>query len=448
MYTNTPTRVIATQALQYRYEDLPDDVVTWAKLGLLDHCGLAIRGARENLTRILGETLLGRTLTGRDLIPGGISGVSLQDHAMVRASAAHAIDFDDTLFSAMGAHVGSPVNSALLALATTMPVSGKDYLQALVSGYETTARVAALMELQHYEQGFHSTSSMGVFGVAAACAKLLGGDQDSMQRALGLAATQAGGIKAVFGTMTKPFNAGRSSANGILAGRLACQGFTCTTDALEADKGYTSLFLAKPREQWDLPNADAYLIRNNAYKTHAACHATHAMVEGIRALKDNHNFTAEDLQSVQIVVDPVARKTASIGDPRTGLECKFSFSQVAAFALTDTDTASDETYADAILANERINTTRGLVNVVTNEGMRGVTGVRVTLRSGESHESRTRLTDISFGDREQVAAGLHQKFHAVIGAELNPGQARDLEEAIMTLESAPDVIDVLGKGIN
>ena len=174
MKSPAATEEIARQALSYRYEDLPGEVVDWASLSLLDHCGLAIRGAREELTQILSNTFLGRGIAGTDMIPGALSGASLQDLAMLRASSAHAIDFDDTLLSAMGAHVGSTVNSALLTLAAQTPVSGKAYLEALVAGYETTARIASLVTLDHYEQGFHSTSSMGVFGVAAACVALRG----------------------------------------------------------------------------------------------------------------------------------------------------------------------------------------------------------------------------------------------------------------------------------
>ena len=102
---NSPaaTEEIARQALTYRYEDLPGEVVDWARLSLLDHCGLAIRGAREELTQILSNTFLGRGIAGTDMIPGALNGASLQDLAMLRASSAHAIDFDDTLLSAMGA---------------------------------------------------------------------------------------------------------------------------------------------------------------------------------------------------------------------------------------------------------------------------------------------------------------------------------------------------------
>ena len=444
MKSPAATEEIARQALSYRYEDLPGEVVDWARLSLLDHCGLAIRGAREELTQILSNTFLGRGIAGTDMIPGALSGASLQDLAMLRASSAHAIDFDDTLLSAMGAHVGSTVNSALLTLAAQTPVSGKAYLEALVAGYETTARIASLVTLDHYEEGFHSTSSMGVFGVAAACAKLLGADQETLQRALGLAATQACGVKAVFGTMTKPFNAGRCSANGILAGRLAMQGFTCTTDAIESDKGFTQLFKGKPAQEWNLAPENTYLITRNAYKAHAACHATHAMIEGINRLKAENDFALEDVDQVELLVDPLSLKTASIGEPATGLECKFSFAQVAAFALTGRDTASDATYADSILQDEQVNAARGLVRVCSTDQLgSGATGIRIALRSGRTLDNTTSLSEVALGDRARVAEGIRNKFHAAIGTELSTAEAQQMESAIMDIASAPNVIDAL-----
>ena len=243
------TSELAEIALGYQYESFPDEVLSMAKFAMLDHVGLAIRGASEELTQIIGQEVLGRAPEAQDFIPGQVLDGYLPNIAMLRASSAHAIDYDDTFPPAQAAHTSSSVVGAVLALGRELGSSGKEILTAIITGFEVAGRVGGLLHGDHYLKGFHPTGTVAVFGVAAACGRLLKFDKQQMLEALGLAATQASGVKSTFGTMAKPFNAGKAAYNGMLSARLAAAGFSANHDALEGDKGYLDMFIGLPKEE-------------------------------------------------------------------------------------------------------------------------------------------------------------------------------------------------------
>src|SRR5262249_45966409 len=148
-------------------------------------------------------------------------------------------DFDDT-HTAMNGHPSAPVLPALLALAETGTASGERLLPALVAGVELECRLATALGPRHYAVGFHSTGPLGAFGAAAACAHLLDLDEEQWTHALGLAGTQAAGLKSGFGTMAKPLHAGRAASTGLLAALLACGGFTANPTVIEAPQGFAA----------------------------------------------------------------------------------------------------------------------------------------------------------------------------------------------------------------
>src|SRR5204862_5565974 len=133
--------------------------------------------------------------------------------ALVNGAAGHALDYDDVNL-AMPGHPSVAILPGLLALAEVRKSSGRDVIAAFVAGYETACRIGLAMRPGHYGRGFHATGTVGAFGAAAACARLLGLDAAGMARALGIAGTQAAGPKSQFGTMCKPFHAGQGSQKG------------------------------------------------------------------------------------------------------------------------------------------------------------------------------------------------------------------------------------------
>src|SRR6185312_9609642 len=223
------TRELARRTAALRYDELPLDIRQWTRHCVLDWLGVTLAGAREELSQILaadaaeqGGTPMAR-LIGRDAI------VPTQQAALVNGAASHALDYDDVNMT-LGGHPTVAVLPALFALAEANGASGAALIAAFVAGYETLCRVSALVAPGHYARGYHTTATVGGFGAAAACANLLGLDAAGTATALGIAGTQAAGLKSMFGTMCKPLHAGKAAQNGLLAATLAARGFTSRAD--------------------------------------------------------------------------------------------------------------------------------------------------------------------------------------------------------------------------
>jgi 2-methylcitrate dehydratase PrpD len=304
------------------------------------------------------------------------------------------------------------------------------------------ARVGSLLHPDHYLKGYHPTASVGVFSAAAASAKLLKLNTEQIQAALGLAATQACGLKCVFGTMAKPFNAGNASASGMLAAKLVASGFTAPIDALEAEKGYLDMFIGLPRDERDVGGIDNYRIHENMFKFDAACHATHAMIGALQDLIAVHGIDAETIESVHVTASTLSLKTASIGVPKTGLECKFSYSQVAAFVLAGLDPAADESYRDEILSHELVNRYRELVKVEEAAEISPLeTTVTIRLKTGEKLQRYFNFKEEVMDNTERVRAGLESKFLANTRSYVGEDAAVSLMGILLNIDNDEDCWD-------
>ncbi len=443
MPTPELTRQIAELAVSYSFDTLPGDVLETAKLSILDNLGCAIRGSREELVQLLGEELFGRAIEAEELLPGALREGMPQARAMLHAAAGHAIDFDDTFRPAKSAHAGSAVVGSLLALLPHTKASGEELISALVAGYEVGARVGELLHPNHYLNGFHPTCTVGVFAAAAASAKLLQLDATQTAMALGLAATQASGLKCTFGTMAKPFNAANAAWSGVLAARLAARGYTAPSNALEAEKGYLELFLGLPASDWSIDGRDVFRIRQNMFKAYAACHATHGLIQGVEGMMHDYQFGAEDVDSVELHIADLAIKTASVVAPKSGLECKFSFNQVVASVLCGLDMAADATYSDEVLQNQAVNAMREKVAVKINpEYTTAQVAADIALKSGERHSRYFDYTERANNPVRDDEA-METKFLANCRWALGEARSEQLMSAIRRIDASPDALAAL-----
>jgi 2-methylcitrate dehydratase PrpD len=237
---------IAERIGAIRYEGLPAEAVRWAKAAILDTVGVTLAGAGEPCARIAAGVLgLGKS-SGECLIFGSGQRATPLDAALINGTAAHALDFDD-VSNSLGGHPSAPILPAIFALGEVLdcpekPVRGRDFVTAYVAGFETETRIARGVHFHHYEKGWHPTATLGVFGAAAASCHLLGLDRAKTAQALAIAASLASGIKANFGTMTKPLHVGHTARNGLFAAMLACDGFTANDAALEHKQGFLMVF--------------------------------------------------------------------------------------------------------------------------------------------------------------------------------------------------------------
>ena len=343
-----PTRDLAHWVAAFDTAVLPDQTLTWAKHTVLDWLGVTIAGAHEPLSEILLADALAENAAGNAQLIGRSARVTPSQAALINGAAGHALDYDD-VHMRMHGHPSVPVLPALFALAQQYNASGADVLRAFIAGYEVECLIGEMVGDNHYDDGWHNTATVGTFGAAAACSQLLGLSSDETAMALGIAATQAAGLKSMFGTMCKPLHAGKAALNGLLAARLASRGFSSRDDALECIQGFADTQARGFKTLPIRPDPGApYAIEANLFKYHAACYLTHSPIEAARALRLEHHLAPDTISRIKLCVRPGHLKVCNIPAPQTGLEIKFSLRHTVALALSGEDTASLETYSDAI----------------------------------------------------------------------------------------------------
>lgn len=436
--TEALTRKLAEDACAYAYADLPHEAIAYAKHCILDWFGVALAGAGEPLSGILVDELAQDE--GPNTLIGHRSRANIFDAALINGATSHALDFDDTITSMMG-HATVAIFPAVLALAEETEAPGEDIIAAFVAGFETACRIGMLTFPTHYSVGFHNTGTVGTFGAAVAASHLLGLDADRTATALGLAGAQAAGMKSMFGTMAKPFHAGKAASNGLLAARLAARGFSANTQVLETAQGFLATQTRHDIRDLDKTSPGRH-IQKNLFKYHAACYLTHSSIEALGALRDEQKLVPDDVESVDLHVPEGHLGVCNIVEPSTGLEAKFSLRQCAAFALHGCDTAQLETYSDANTTREDLVRTRGLVNVIGDYPPSTAARAEITLRSGELLEKAIDVgvpaTDL---DAQQVR--LTAKFASLVEPLCGVDQTRSLKERILGFETLPDVSPVL-----
>ncbi len=319
---------LADRLVGVTYESLPDDALHWARVAILDTVGVTLAGASEPCARIAARVLTGGTSTGPSLIFGTDQRAAALDAALINGTASHALDFDDCS-NTLGGHPSAPILPALFALAETRDVDGRAFIAAYIAGFEVEARISRGINFHHYEKGWHPTATIGVFGSAAACAHLLRLPPDQIAIALGLAASFASGLKANFGTMTKPLHVGHCSRNGLLAALLASEGFTANPGALEHKQGFLEVFNGAGNY-----NADAILRDwanplditrpGVAIKQYPCCGSTHPAVDAMLALVREHDISPTEIERVDSWTHPRRLAHTNRPDPNSALDAKFS----------------------------------------------------------------------------------------------------------------------------
>jgi 2-methylcitrate dehydratase PrpD len=434
------TRALSQQACGLTYADLPDEVRALARQCVLDYVACTLAGASEPLTRMLLAEMAeqgGRDEAG---VIGHATRLPAASAALVNGAAAHALDFDDVNM-AMPGHPSVAILPALLALAEARGAGGAALIAAFVAGYELQCRIGTMISPGHYDVlGFHATATVGGFGAAAACAHLLGLDADQSATALGIAGTQAAGLKSMFGTMCKPLHAGKAAYHGLLAAKLAARGITSRADVLECAQGFARTHSPdfNPERAFSAPPG-GYYIRNNLFKYHAACYLTHAPIETARKLRAQHRVTADKVARIHLMLDEACDRVCNIPAPVTGLEAKFSLRLTTAMALAGVDTGRLASYSEATAADPMLIALRDKVELEFRPGI-GNTRAQLTLdmtdgtRLTARHDSGVPAADVAEQGRR-----LGEKFGALTVPILGRGRAADLWGEIDRLDVLTDL---------
>jgi 2-methylcitrate dehydratase PrpD len=440
--TSAETRALLDFVQRTGADDLPDEVLHESTRCLLDHLGLAIAGSDEPAARITREQcrLLGGEAQARVL--GTPHRLRATDAALVNGISCHALDFDDTHVPTI-LHPTTPLYAAGTALAELRGSRGVDLLAAHALGYELAARASNALYPEHYDAGWHMTGTTGALASAAVAIRLLGLEGVTATHCLSIAATQAAGHREQFGTMTKPFHAGRAAQAGVWAGLLAAGGFTGAPDPLQGRRGMFAV-MSSASNPADLVEGlgQKWQIFDNGVKPYACGVVIHPAIDAVRDLAVRRGLRADRIDNITLRVHPLVPELTGKTDPRTGLEGKFSVTFACAIALLEGQ-AGEAEFSDAAVGRPDVRTVMSRIEVVpdsavphTQAGATALTDDGAQAKTWVDHARGTpgnRLTDDE----------LKEKFHGLVDGVLGHDRAERLADATFSLKEIGDVEEVL-----
>ena len=436
------TQQLAQRVVDTRTESTPEAARVVARQALMDFLGVAIAGAHEPLADILAAEIDAEGGHPQAQLVGRSGRASVRQAALFNGSAGHAHDYDD-VHSAMTGHPTVPVAPAVLALAEHLGRSGAEVIAAFCAGVDAECILGRFAGANHYARGWHATGTLGAFGAAAAAARLRHLDAQETAAALGIAGTQAAGLKSQFGTMCKPLHAGHAAATGVDAANLAARGFTSRLDILEADQGFLATQSeCGSAEQWQNALAVPAFTQDICFKYHAACYLTHSSIEAIRALSDRHGLKPKDIAEVDIRVDKGHLKVCNIPEPNTGLEAKFSLRLTAAMALSGVNTASIDVFTDELAGDGELSALRDRVSVAAHTERNPNSIVNIRTQDGRSHTEACNVA-IPMTDLDAQWRKLETKFRALVAPRLGAPAADAIIDACHGLEQADSVAPLM-----
>lgn len=441
------TRALAEFVARLRYEDLPQAVVEQAGRIIVDTVGCAISAWAEDPAKSRIALELARLYPsdhGASVI--GVAGVKSQPAfaALANGILANAADNDDTHKRAL-LHTGSVVVPAALALAQTERLSGRDLILALVAGYEVAVRVGMAVMPSHY-RFWHSTATNGTFGAAACAAKALKLDADGVQRALGLAGTQAAGLNTFFesGDMTKSIHPGKAAFNGILSAQLARLGATSPPSILEHPKGYLNAYSTEPKPQQLVDRlGTTWEILQNGFKYFPSILASHSPIQATLAIVQKHAIDPAQIERITNETYNTVKSHFSNKDVSTVMAARVSVPYCIAIAAIDgklthaqfAPARINDPLVRKVLANTEVIADAALNELYPDKFPARVT---ITLKSGASFQETVLFPK---GDpQDPLSKGeIEAKFSENVAAMLGPERSGELLRAIYDLPNARDV---------
>lgn len=321
---------------------LAAEAVERARYALTDTLGVMLAGSVQPGALKLRQVIEPYAAAGSSRVFGGDLRLNAPDAALLNGMAAHMLDFDDSNSRLYG-HTSVAILPALLALADETQAPQEQVIKAYITGFEAASRLGDAVGRYQYTHGWHPTTSLGLFAAVAACAALLALSEAQTAVALSIATSFSCGIKANFGSETKPLIVGHANRNALIAVKLAQQGFTAGAQAFEHHHGYLNVFnsgadnydIALLTAPWE---GDPVLLdrtRGIKQKRFPCCYAILPPIDGILALRQQHDLKPEDIASIRVGVHPIRFPHINVAAPATPLAAKFSLHYCVARALEE-----------------------------------------------------------------------------------------------------------------
>jgi len=435
------TRTLARYVVQSKPGDLPPAVHKEAARTLMNWVGCAIGGSRHETVDIAISALSPFAGSGQSTVLGRKERLDVMSAAMMNGISSHIFDYDDTHLRTI-IHPAGPVASSLLALSEYQPISGRDFMHAMVLGIEVECRIGNSVYPAHYDVGWHITGTTGPFGSAAAVGKILGLSEQQMRWALGLAAVQPVGLREMFGSMTKSFHPGRAAQNGLVAAMLASKNYTSSDQGIEAKRGWANV-LSTERNYNEITQklGQSYEILINTYKPFACGVVIHPTIDACIQLRNQYKLTADQIEHIELRVHPLVLELTSKKTPQTGLEGKFSVYYAAAVAMVE-GAAGEKQFSDRLARDPQIIALRDRVSTtidptIHEDQVRAV----VTLKDGRKLEKYIDKV-IGSAKNPMTDAALETKFLDLADGVLPPAQARRVMDLAWKMESLKNAADL------
>jgi len=381
--------------VETKFSDIPEEAISLSKRFFLDCLGTTIAGYEEKAGRIITKFIeeIGGTQESR-LVGSGFLTSSI-NAAFANGTMAHVLDFDDTGFS----HPTACILPVLLALGDKSGLPGDEILTAQVVGYECfgkIARGARAYEPTMRRRGYHPTPIWGTMAAAAAAAKLLKLDEKETCMALGMAGSQAAGLVENFGTMTKGFHCGNAAHAGLLSALLVERGYEASPNVIEGDHGLYQAIVGEGNydltkvvgslgENWEIVNPGLGM------KRYPCCGGSLRAVDAILQIIREHRVSYDQVESVEVEMNPQLRDTLRFDHPTRGYQGKFSIVYILAAALRD-GVVDIDSFSDEKATSPEMREAMDKVNVIirrdwASSDLRGHTPVKVKMKDGREHQN-------------------------------------------------------------
>lgn len=443
------TETLARWIVATTYDQIPAAAIDQAKKSILDYIGTAAYGTTTQLGRIILEFTREQGGNPQARVIATNIRTASTAAAFANGAAGHAEDFDD--LGGVGGHPATVLTPTVLALADELHLSGRDVLTAWVVGYEVGTRLSANI---HTDRDWHPTAIYGTMASAVAAGKLLGLDVDQTRMALGIAGSEAGGLRRNFGTMTKPFHPGQVARNGVIAAKLAAKGFTSDPDIIEGRQGYADNFGGA---KCNIPAITKFLGKvyfleeeGTRIKPWPCCGGNHQTLTGLLALIKEHKLKSEEIELVEHIGPNIPCTGALLRTEVTvGLEGKFTLAYNISAAIID-GKVDYETFTDKRAAKGDLQAFMKRVKISRNNDVvlrrshiadgNMEARLRITMKSGQVHDvvlgTAYHLTGDAVLDKFRLNA------EAVLGRE-RVAQTIDLVQRLDKLKDVAELMDAV-----
>ena len=434
---------LARFTLNFPTQDIPADVMHLAKRCVMNSCGVALFATLDPAIEILLDFLRAEGSAPQATVIGKGFRTSPQNAALANGFLGHFEDYDDTHTTVI--HPTAPIMPAALALSEQGMVNGKDFLAAFAIGVEVACRIG-LVIYKHFREGaahWHITNTCGVLGAAAAAGRLLKLSEQQMVYAFAIAGTQASGVREVFGSMCKPFHAGKAAQNGLVAALLAQRGFTGTDGIFEGERGLVGIMATGH----DINEATQDLgtrweLRQNGLKPYACGQANHGLLDAVLALRKKAGVSPQAIKHMQGSVQQFAPALVRRRHPRSGLESKFCYYHSMAAAMIDGQALAAQ-FTDARAADAAVAALRDRIDFSEDPSLsRRAAVVSLELNDGTTYTEKIEHPTGTPGNPMSDAM-VQEKFSGLATAALGAEKAAKAQRALWDIDKPSAVRELM-----